>query len=85
MPRGQGGLRSRRRREIGRRTTHLQAWLRVEIPARRGAILGAEVPWRVKGPWRSCGAAKGGLGCGGVAWPRRRKGFSVAERVVAAG
>ena len=64
---GSGGLRSRRRREIGRRTTHLRGWLRVEIPARRGAILGAEVPRRVKGPWRSCGAAKGGLGCGGAA------------------
>ena len=34
VPRGQGGFRSRRRREIGRRTTHLRGWLRVK--SRRG-------------------------------------------------
>jgi len=38
-----------------------------KIPARHGENLGAVVPRRVAGPWRSCGAANGGLGCGGAA------------------
>ena len=38
-----------------------------KIPARRGENLGAVVPRGVAGPWRSCGAANGGLGCGGAA------------------
>ena len=38
-----------------------------KISARRGENLGVVVPRRVAGPWRSCGAANGGLGCGGAA------------------
>ena len=38
-----------------------------KISARRGENLGVVVPRRVAGPWRSFGAANGGLGCGGAA------------------
>ena len=58
--------------------TH-RRWLRVEIPARAWRNLGAEVSRSVTGPWRSCGAASGGPGCGGAAAAQR----SGAGRVLA--
>ena len=76
---GSEGSKIPRRRAIAREWTHRRGWLRVEILARAWRILGAEVPRRVTGPWRSCGAASGGLGCGGAAWPRRRRGAARGE------
>ena len=76
---GSEGSKIPRRRVIAREWTHRRGWLRVEIMARAWRNLGAEVPRMVTGPWRSCGAASGGLRCGRAAWPRRRRGAARGE------
>ena len=71
----QGSL---RRENCGGASTHRR---RLRSKSRRGAWrnLGDEISRSITGPWRSCGAASGGPGCGGAAGPRRRRGAVLGE------